>query len=217
MFKKVSLCVVLCLAMLSLESVAQEKIPTIEHIYWAFTGYFNETTLTVPDFVTFQSLESLFEFHVPPSPKSDIIFFECGCQSSCTWFTDYPTQSYWSGFTIDIISPVIPDNYKVSTGITLDQRRDIVHTHPEGCRTEKSTYKIAIERDGFLKAHVFSPLSITNKLNPQEDVSNEIANAILNALMDKGFDAKVTVNGQAEGVQIYRLVSGWIHVTRTSK
>jgi hypothetical protein len=221
MFKKKDFCVIFCLLTFSLVISAEEKIPVIEHIYWEVGGLFDFIVPENPELSDFLSPEILFAFHVSPSPKSDAIFFELGGQSRLRWWTDYPQpadKNYWCGYRITITSSAIPDDIYVWNQPSLHHMRgEVIEPYPmQWHRSVKNTIKLAIERDAFLREFVFRPLQITY-ISTGEYVPNEIANSILNDLMDKGFDVEVTLAGQTEGVKECHLCSGWIHVTRISK
>jgi hypothetical protein len=210
MHKRLLLAVFVCLFTFSMGMIAQQKALDLELLASVQGGVFNENTLLVPDRINFESTESLFNFHVKPSPKTETIIFDFGLQSQIVWWPGFP-QHYWSGFHLNFISSVIPDNMSVDIKTSIDNEQDI-HYDEVAVRTHKTTYKQTISKDAFLKPYVFYPLLITYK-STGDYVPDEIANQILNALISKGFDVKVTVFGIAEGVKEYFLTSGWIQVT----
>ena len=211
MAKKLGLCVLLCFGVLSLGLIAQEKVPVLELVAQAQGGMFNETTLSSPIRVEFESSEPFFTLHVPPSPRSEMIIFEYGCQSLVTWWEGDYRQEYYSEFHYYPSSSVIPENINVDFGNGVDQSGEPFHGHENG-RTRRTSYKWAIIKDGFLNQHVFYPMNIRYKSGGR--VPDAEANEILNNLIKKGFDLKVTVFGMAEGVRNFYTVSGWIYIMR---
>ncbi len=193
---------------------AQEKPDMLEHIFWKMGGFFNETTLSGPGPFGYES-PLFMSIQVPPSPKSDEVFFEFGVQSSVQWMQGV-TQSFWSGYRFVFKSSVIPANISVENTTSLDGVNDPGLFRQGQSRTDKTTYRWTVVRDGFLKDYVFLPLSITY-VDSGQLVPNDLANDILNSLLDNGFEVDITVVGVARGVQSFYLVSGWMDVTRSVK
>lgn len=215
MHKKLWVSVFLCLLAFSSGMRAQDKVPVIENLFYRSVVVFNETYLQSPVRTNFESSEPLFTFHVPPSPKSEAIYFDFGCQSSIEWWLGYAPQTYWSGNNIKIISKVIPDDIDVYMKIGMDGVHDMIHTHEGECRTNRTSWKLDMTRDAFLNQPIYPPWYINYKATG-ERVQDDIANDILNRLIDKGFDVRVTSFGVAEGVKYFYLVTAWIHVTRAT-
>jgi hypothetical protein len=206
---------VLCLfSTLILAASGQQKTLFLEHIYWGEGAFFNSTTTSGPEALPFES-PLFLSFSVPALPKSEALLLEYGVQSSILWYLDVP-QSFWSGYHLIIKSQVIPEGISVETMFAIDGVRDIVHTHTDYCRTNKTSFKWIIKRGGFLENYVFPPLQITY-IATGDYVPDDIANTILNDLFNYGFTVDVTVFGQAVGVQKFYLVSGWIQVTSMTK
>ncbi len=193
---------------------AQEKPNSLEHIFWKMGGFFNETTTPGPGTYGFES-PLFMSIHVPPSPKADCVYFEFGSQSMVQWIPNV-AQSYWSGYRMQFKSGAIPANVSVENTIAVDGVNDPGVFRQGGARTNKSTYRWTIVRDGFLEDYVFQPLTM-RYIDSGQPLPDDEANAILNGMLDSGFDVDVTVKGVAQGVQSFYLVSGWIDVTRSVK
>ncbi len=211
MNKKILVSVFLCLFLSSFTMLAEEKLQVIEHVFWDEEVLFNYTYLETPDYREYES-DTLFAFQVPPSPKSKAIFFDFGCQSHIFWYGGYTPRLYDSRLKINIISDVIPDNIIFYNTCGMES---VTHELlPMDGRPNKTTYKMAMRRDDFLLA---SYPSWNVEYVSGENVPNEIANNILNDLIDNGFDVEVLVIGKTEGVEEYVIISAWMHVTRALK
>jgi len=211
MNKRLLMSVFLCILFCSLGILAEEKASVIEHVFWDMEVWFNYTYLDDPGFQEYES-EPLFTFYVPPSSKSEAIFFDFGCQSHIWWYGKHKSRVYWSTLKIEIFSEVIPDNMLVYTTLGMES---VTHeTLPMNGRPNKATYKLVMRKDDFLIA---SYPTWYVKYESGENVPNEIANNILNDLIDNGFDVVVSVFGRTEGVEEYVLVTAWIHVTLATK
>ena len=86
----------------------------------------------------------------------------------------------------------------------------------EGSRPGKNTWKIILRRNGRLREYPDFGW-VTTYVSTGEGVPNEIANTILNDLMDHGFDVEVTQVILAEGAEKYSRLHFYIVVTRLSK
>ncbi len=217
MNKKLLVSVLLFFFVFSLGVIAQEKekAPTIEYLFWYHSGrgeYYNHTVLDDPGILRFRS-EPLLTFNVPPSPKSDTIFFEIGSLSDVVWWSGYSPQRFWSSLYFEIFSEDIPDFY-ATIGCNLEG--DAAVTHPErSVRPGKNNYKLILRRDSVLRE--FPDWWIVRYVSTGERVSNEIANSVLNDFIDNGYDVEVSVGGETEGVKEFELLSFYIEVTRLSK
>jgi hypothetical protein len=209
-FKKF-FCLFSLIFVLSLGVAAEVKPPTLEHIFWKMSGWFNDTTPSVAG--NFES-PLFISFSVPPSPKSECVFFEFGSQSLLQWIPSV-TQSFWSGYRFKFMSAAIPAGFTVENTTSLEWVSDQGFMRQGQFRTNKTSYKWAIVRDGFLENYVFRPLQIKDANGSY--VPDKIANGILNDLLDSGFEVEITVVGYAQGVQNFILLSGWIDVTRSGK
>jgi hypothetical protein len=214
MCKKLWGCVILCLFVFSLGVFAEEKVPVIEHIYWGFGGLFDHTILTTPAAQDYES-EPFFRFHVPPSPKSDLIFFEMGCQPWIKIWPGYLPRRHDSFLRLRMLSTVIPNDLEVVGTVAMMTVTDKTFPVEEG-RPNKTSYTATLERDYYLRQPDLIWLEVKSKV-PGGYVSNDVANRVLNALIDNGCDVNVSVCGKTEGIQEFQLVSAWIHVTRTTK
>jgi len=209
MSSKKLFCLFSLIFILPLGVAAEVKLPTLEHIYWKMGGWFNDTTPSGSG--NFES-PLFMSFNVPPSKKSECVFFEFGSQSLIQWIPNV-AQSFWSGYRFKFKSAAIPAGFTVETMTSLEWVSDQGFMRQGQFRTNKTTYKLAIVRDAFLESYVYRPLQIKDANGSY--VPDDIANGILNDLLDSGFEVEMTVVGYAQGVQNFILISGWIDVTRT--
>ena len=211
MNKKIFISVFLCLFLLSFVMLAKERLQVIEHVFWDEEVWFNETDLPDSDFREYESAGPLFTFLVPPSPESEAIFFDFGCQSSIWWYGKHKSRVYWSTLKIKISSEVIPANMIVYTTLAMES---VTHeTLPMNGRPTKTTYKLAMRRDDILRENPWWYV----KYVQGGDVPPETASNVKNGLIDNGFDVEVSVIGRTEGVEGYVIVTAWIHVTRATQ
>jgi hypothetical protein len=219
MNKKLLISVLLCFFVFSLGAIAEEKkateAPTIELLFWYSMGRGEYPTILFdsPIIQRYES-DSISTFHVPASPKSEAIFFEFGCQAIVYWWDGYIRQQFWSSPYMRMLSEVIPDDISVQYGTGLLKNHDLTHDYSSH-RTDKHSYKIILRRDGMLRE--FPELVDVRYVSTGERVPDEIANSILNDLMDNGFDIEVFMKGEVEGVTKIWLIMFYIEVTRLSK
>ncbi|UCE21535.1 MAG: hypothetical protein JSV46_04775 [Candidatus Aminicenantes bacterium] len=222
MSKKLLVSVFLCFFVFSLGMIAlekeEEKSTIIELLFWYSAGrgeYYNKIEFEDPSRIPLLESEPILTFHVPPSPKSDALFFELGSVSMATWWDGYSPLEYNSGLDLWMSSEVIPDDISVyGGGAWLEGMEIINHPKPVG-RPGKNTWKSILRRDGMLREYPDNWFVVYKSTG--EPVPKEIANSILNDMMDNGFDVEVTQKLMVEGVKQSWLLHFYIDVTRATK
>ena len=131
--------------------------------------------------------------HVPPSPKSEALFFEIWCQYRYKWNTNTVRIAY-AGPTYIISSPVIPVGIEVS----LDEYRFLrSDTNIAGNSSTRHEREHIISKIGMWRDKVdFWWIWNTET---QSEVDGEEAISILNKLIDSGFDVFHQTWGQIQG------------------
>lgn len=216
MNKKILVSVLLCFFIFSLGLLAKEKATILENLVWVETPRDQYILLSSPvDDTVLQQFKSdtFLAFDVPASPQSDAIFFEFFVQP-IVWWTNYIKRFALSYINFRIINPnIIPDYVEVlgikSVGIGRESNPNGIY---ETTSTRENTaWKLAMRRNSYGACWY-----IRNKIT-KEEVPDNIAQNILNSLIDSGFNVEVYSDGSVQGVSDFILYPVCIQVTRLSK
>ena len=216
MKKKFLVSAVICVFVSALGLMAQEKVRVYEHLAFVQTGYGEtilETYLDNPDYFTFQSGPFL-SCSVPPSPKADAIFFEFWGQSIHEWWVGYDPQSFSANIKVKLVSNLIPPDIEVYWYHGLTGISGITHNSP-GPDRNKRTWKFILRRDSMLRA--FTDWWDIRFISTGQQVPNNVAQGILNNLMNNGFNVEISVLGNCQGVNYFSFYAFEVEVTRLVK
>lgn len=193
----------------------REKELIYQHLNWAYTGYGEmilDTRLDSPDTYSFES-SPFITFSVPPSPKAEALFFELWGQSHHYWHIGYFPQKFYAHAKMNIVSDLIPDGINVYLINTLTEIFGISHESLQRDRN-KATGKFIMRRDSLLREY---PDWWYVRYDDGTVVPGELAQSILNSLMDNGFDVELSVAGYAECVRRFFFYAFQVEVTRLVK
>ena len=214
MRKRLFVLVAVCLFLVSSWGLAQEKNMVIEHLGWFQTGFGENiipTSFSAPTSSPIPFASAAFlTFSVPPSPKSDAIFFEFWGQSLHRWFFESTPQIFSVNVILKIISPLIPADIVVTATYGLANTRNIQHINSSEDRNKRS-WKFILRRDGMLRPY---PDWWFVKYADGTDVEKTHAQALLNNLLDSGFDAEVSAAGESQNMRSFQLYAVAVEVTR---
>ena len=216
MNKKLLGAAIICIFMSALGLGAQEKVYVYEHLAWAQTGlgkYILDTLLDNPAKFVFESGPFL-SFSVPPSPKAQAIFFEFWGQSLHRWWVGYTPQSFSAVVKFKFISDLIPAVIEVYYAHGLTEIVGITHSSSASDRNKRN-WKVILRRDSMLREYTDGwDIRYTST---GEKVPNDIAQGILNELIDKGFNVEVSLSGDCQGIKEFTFYAFQVEVTRLVK
>lgn len=155
---------------------------------------------------------TLLTFHVPPSPKSDTLFFELFTRGTVTYAN---TESRIAGLQVMIrfVSDSIPDNFTIYSGHQVIKRYGDVAVASGTMGVESGLHTRTTRL--IMRNNTTDWWIITSDTG--EDVPKEIALPLLDKLIKEGFDVEVYATGQVLGVSLIRCDLVLIDVTRLSK
>jgi hypothetical protein len=192
----------------------KDKVTIVEHLFWysSGNGEFHKIVFDDPSHQSFES-EPFLTFSVPPSPKSSVIFFELGIHTRVTqWWEGYFNR-FFCGPRLRIYSELLPNDIEITTGINLEE---VIYS-PEtlGGGADKNNWKIILRKDGLLRE--FPDWWWVRYKSTGEPVPNEMANSILNGIIDNGFNVEFYLAGEVWSVKGLMNYLFYIEVTRLSK
>lgn len=219
MNKKLLVSVLLCFFVLVLGMLAQEKKEEkgkiIEHLVWADTGHQVawELEITNPAVRTPFFQDSILTFHVPASPKSDILFIEGWSQAQVKW-SDYEIRNTFVIVWFEFISDVIPDGIWIGSGITNPTVYETNNAHDYDL--QYMTRRLRRYNKVIMRRNSIDSWTVKYE-ETWEDVPEEDAVRIINNLIDNGFDVKVDIDGHTQGADYVSFWNIVFEVTRLSK
>jgi len=194
-------------------SPKEKKSIIVEHLIWKETGYFNFITVEIadPNIKERKEAPEFLRFHVPPSPKSDTLFFEFWAQAFYK-LGAYPLRNAECGIWFQIESEIIPTNIMVRNGFHLLHIVETNNALNEDLEWRRAQRNLKL----LMNANNISYWIITYK-DSGEFVSEEYAKNLINQLIRNGFDVKVYAYTELQGVTEFFFYPIFVEVTRLIK
>lgn len=216
MNKKILVSVSLFLFVLSLGVFATAEKPSVIE----FLVREHMVDLNLFEFIPLDSTQhesfvsgALLTLHVPPSPKSEGIFFFLGSQ---LWYkrTSYNIRRADAIVWFELKSDIIPENIEIYSGQTL---LDIYETNNAGdysLNQERSWRNTrSMMKRNYTEVNLLGEMFVRYR-GGGGPVPNEIAIPLLNSLIDNGFDVEISTSGAITGVEWIKCVQITMEVTR---
>jgi len=196
--------------------VAEEKAPNIELVLWEELDMSNWIILNlkVPAEKLNEEIsittEPFMMISVPPSPKSDALFFRPQLKGSFKKaFSEYRKASCY--LNMIFISDLIPSNIEVFMWIDLYK----LDEHNLGGSYDLSRISVHREPKVMLKRNKVGWWNVVYKTGGR--VPEQEAIPIINNLIENGFEVEINYDGFIQGIEQVLLGPFWIEVTRVSK
>ena len=196
--------------------VGEDKAQTIEFVLWEELDLSNWKILDlkIPEEKlneeTSTKTEPFMVITIPPSPKSDALFFKPQQKGSFKKaFSEYRKASCYLDMTI--ISDFIPPNVEFFVWIGLFK----LDEHNLGGSYDLSKRPVYRELELMLKRDKIGWWNIVYKTGGR--VPEEEAFPIIDKLIDNGFEVEISYDGYVQGIKEVLLGPFLIEVTRVSK
>lgn len=216
MNKKLLVSLFLCFfVFFSVVLAEEEKIKTIEFLVrdTVFPHVFEYIPNDVTAIESFNS-GTLLELQVPPSPKSDAIFFYFNAQyyyEKSSHLNRMASSIIW----YNIISDIIPDEYEVKQGMSLLSFSETNNSGDVSSGRSWRNHRYALKRNSAC-AQYCGELMVVYK-GTMELIPEDIAIPIINALIDNGFSVEIFIEGKIQGLEYLNLLEAHMEISRLSK
>jgi len=200
---------------MALVLAAADKPQAIEHLAWGNAGSYSQgayvVTISDPNLRTDFVSPTLISFSVPKSKGSPALFFEIYAHF---WYRLAKTSTWdgRGGIFLGILSNDIPADIEVTNAIGVLELHMTNNSLDEGFERSRAprTCKMILRRDSL-------DFWMIKYKGTDTDVPQDDALAIINKLIDNGFDVQVWTEGYVQGFRSVMLNPLNIEVTRLSK
>jgi hypothetical protein len=208
-------CIALFVLAMALVLAAADKPPVIEHLAWGSAGSYSQGAYVVaisdPNLRTDFVSPVLISFSVPKSKGSPALFFEIYAHF---WYRLAGTSTWdgQGGIFWEFLSNDIPADIEVTNALGVLELHLTNNSLDEAFERSRvsRTWKMILRRDSL-------DFSRIRYKGTNTDVPQDEALAIINKLIDNGFDVQVWTEGYVQGFRSVMLNPLNIEVTRLSK